>query len=73
MLDLSDLKEKTVDELKEVAATMDVAGYSSLKKFDLCMKILKAQSEQDGNKYQYGVLEVQADGRGYLPICALVM
>ena len=68
MLDLSDLKEKTVDELREVAATMDVAGYSSLKKFDLCMTILKAQSEQDGNKYQYGVLEVQADGRGYLRV-----
>ena len=68
MLDLSDLKEKTVDELREVAATMSVAGYSSLKKFDLCMKILKVQSEQDGNKYQYGVLEVQADGRGYLRV-----
>ncbi len=68
MLDLSDLKEKTVDELREVAATMDVAGYSSLKKFDLCMKILKAQSEKDGNKYQYGVLEVQPDGRGYLRV-----
>ncbi len=68
MLDLSDLKEKTVDELREVAGTMDVAGYSSLKKFDLCMTILKAQSEQDGNKYQYGVLEVQADGRGYLRV-----
>lgn len=68
MLDLSDLKEKTVDELREVASTMDVAGYSSLKKFDLCMKILKVQSEQDGNKYQYGVLEVQADGRGYLRV-----
>jgi len=68
MLDLSDLKEKTVDELREVAATMAVAGYSNLKKFDLCMKILKAQSEQDGNKYQYGVLEVQPDGRGYLRV-----
>ena len=68
MLDLSDLKEKTVDELREVAASMDVAGSSSLKKFDLCMKILKVQSEQDGNKYQYGVLEVQADGRGYLRV-----
>jgi len=68
MLDLSDLKQKTVDELREVAATMDVAGYSHLKKFDLCMKILKAQSEQDGNKYQYGVLEVQPDGRGYLRV-----
>ena len=61
MLDLSDLKEKTVDELREIASTMDVAGYSNLKKFDLCMKILKTQSEQDGNKYQYGVLDVQAE------------
>ena len=68
MLDLTDLQEKTVDELREIATGMEVASCSGLRKNDLCMKILMAQSEQDGNKYQYGVLEVAADGRGYLRV-----
>ncbi len=68
MLDLSDLKEKTVDDLREIAEEMEIAGYSGLRKSDLCMKILMAQSEQDGNKYRYGVLEVMGDGRGYLRV-----
>ena len=68
MLDLVDLKEKTVDELKEIAGEMEIPGHSGLRKSDLCMEILKVQSEQDGNKYEYGVLEVSADGRGYLRV-----
>ncbi len=68
MLDLADLQEKTVDELHEIATGMEVAGCSGLRKSDLCMKILMAQSEQDGNKYQYGVLEIASDGRGYLRV-----
>ncbi len=66
MLDLVDLQEKTVGELREVAADLNVANYSSLKKYDLCMKILMAQSEQNGHRYRYGILEVMPEGRGIL-------
>ncbi len=68
MLDLVDLKEKTLDELKGIAGEMEIPGHSGLRKSDLCMEILKVQSEQNGNKYEYGVLEVSADGRGYLRV-----
>ncbi len=66
MLDLVDLQKKTVGELREVAADLNVANYSSLKKHDLCMKILMAQSEQNGHRYRYGTLEVMPEGRGIL-------
>ncbi len=68
MLDLVDLQSNTVEELRQIAAEMEVPGYSSLKKHDLCMKILMAQSEQNGHRYEYGILEVMPDGRGYLRV-----
>jgi len=68
MLELADLQQKTVDELKTIAAEMEVPGYSAAKKYDLCMKILMTQSEQNGHRFQYGVLEVMPDGRGYLRV-----
>lgn len=66
MLELADLQERTVDELRQLAADMEVPGYSTLKKHDLCMKILMTQSEHNGHRFGYGVLEVMPDGRGYL-------
>ena len=66
MLELADLQKKTVDELRQLAAEMNVPSYSTLKKHDLCMKLLMAQSEQDGHRFGYGVLAVTPDGRGYL-------
>jgi transcription termination factor Rho len=66
--ELAGLQQRTVDELRKIAAEMDVPGFSALRKHDLCMKILAAQSEQSGNSYRYGILEVTADGRGYLRV-----
>ncbi|MBP8951678.1 MAG: transcription termination factor Rho [Armatimonadetes bacterium] len=66
MLELAELQQKTVDELRQIAAQMSIAGYSSAKKQDLCMKLLVAQSEKNGHSYRYGVLEALPDGRGIL-------
>jgi len=68
MLELVDLQKKTVDELRAIAADMQIPGYSSAKKHDLCMKILVGQSEKNGHSYRYGVLETLADGRGVLRV-----
>ena len=40
MLELSELQNKTVDELRHIAAEMQVPGYSTARKHDLCMKIM---------------------------------
>ena len=66
MLDMSELKKMTVPELRKMADELGVEKTSSLKKHDLCLKILVAQSERNGHQYGYGVLETMPDGRGYL-------
>jgi len=68
MLDLAELKSKTVQELREMAEELKVPRLSGLKKHDLCLKILMAQSERNGHQYRYGILEIMPDGRGYLRV-----
>jgi transcription termination factor Rho len=68
MLELAELEEKTVDELRQIASEMELPGVSNAKKRDLCMKILAKQSERDGLSYREGMLEVTSDGRGYLRV-----
>ncbi len=66
MLDLADLQQKTVDELRKIAADVNVTGVSSLNKRDLCMKILAKQTEENGLEYRTGVLEIVGGERGFL-------
>jgi len=68
MLELPQLQEMTVDQLREVAAELKMEGVKALRKQDLCMRILVEQSEQNGHKYGYGILEIMPDGRGYLRV-----
>jgi len=68
MFELADLQNMTVEELRQIASEMGVPGFSSLRKQDLCMKILMAQSEHNGHSYRYGILEVTSDGRGYMRV-----
>ncbi len=68
MLDLVDLKKKTVAELRQMAEELKIPKTSGLKKHDLCLKILMAQSERNGHEYRYGILEIMPDGRGYLRV-----
>lgn len=68
MLELAELQAKTVDELRGIAAEMKIESIRGLRKQDLCMRILSEQSEKDGHKYGYGILEIMPDGRGYLRV-----
>jgi len=68
MLELADLQRMTVDQLRELASKMKIEGAKSLKKQELCLKILEEQSEQAGHKFGSGILEIMPDGRGYLRV-----
>jgi len=68
MLELTELQAMTVDELRNVATELNMEGVKGLRKQDLCMKILSEQSEKEGHKYGYGILEIMPDGRGYLRV-----
>jgi transcription termination factor Rho len=61
-----ELKNKKINELVELAAELEIEGYSSLRKQELIFAILKAHGDQDGKLRGSGVLEVLQDGFGFL-------
>ncbi|MBM4141908.1 MAG: transcription termination factor Rho [Nitrospira sp.] len=63
---ISELKEKTIDELTEVAKVLNVEGASGMRKQDLIFAILQAQTEKTGYVFSAGVLEILPDGFGFL-------
>lgn len=65
-LDLGELKAKTINELYSIAKDMGLERVSGLKKQDLIFEILKGKTEQKGLIFASGVLEILADGYGFL-------
>ena len=65
-MDISQLEHKTKDELIEVAKEIGVSNYVGLKKQDIIMRLLQAYTEQEGNTFCSGVLEIMSDGYGFL-------
>jgi transcription termination factor Rho len=63
---ISELKEKTVEELTEVARGLKVEGASGMRKQDIIFAILQAQTEKIGYVFSEGVLEILPDGFGFL-------
>lgn len=64
--DISELKEKTIDELTKVAKELSVEGAAGMRKQDLIFAILNAQTEKTGYVFSEGVLEILPDGFGFL-------
>jgi transcription termination factor Rho len=65
-MNLTELKEKTIDDLNEVAKDLKIEGASNLRKQELIFAILQAQAEKNGTIYGEGVLETLQDGFGFL-------
>lgn len=65
-ISISELKEKTIDDLTKVAKNLNVEGAAGLRKQDLIFAILQAQIEKAGNVFGAGVLEILPDGFGFL-------
>ncbi|MEC4677026.1 MAG: transcription termination factor Rho, partial [Nitrospirota bacterium] len=63
---ISELKDKTIDELTNVANELNVEGAAGMRKQDLIFAILQAQTEKTGNVFSAGVLEILPDGFGFL-------
>ena len=49
-----------------IARTLDVTGYTRLKKYDLVMRLLRASAETQGFIFGGGILEIVQDGIGFL-------
>lgn len=65
-MNITDLKEKTIDELSKMAKELSVEGARGLRKQDLIFAILQAQTEKTGLIFGEGVLEILPDGFGFL-------
>ena len=50
----------------EVAKELGLSGATSLRKQDLVFRILQARAEREGNYFAGGILEIAADGYGFL-------
>jgi transcription termination factor Rho len=65
-MNITELKEKTIDDLTKMAKGLSVEGASGLRKQDLIFAILQAQTEKTGLIFGEGVLEILPDGFGFL-------
>ena len=65
-MNISELESKTLVELQDVARTLGVTGYTRLKKYDLIMRLLKADTEAQGLIFGGGTLEIIQEGIGFL-------
>ena len=65
-MDISELQSKKIVDLYKIAKELEISGYSDLRKQELIFKILEAQTAKDGLTFSKGVLEVLADGYGFL-------
>jgi len=65
-LNITDLKDMSIQKLTQIAKDMSVAGATGMRKQELIFQILKAQTEQSGFIFSEGVLEVLPDGFGFL-------
>jgi transcription termination factor Rho len=65
-LNIGPLEARTREELLDMAKGMNLPSMTALKKQDLVIKLLQAQTEQEGNMFCSGVLETMDDGYGFL-------
>ncbi|HVL69774.1 MAG TPA: transcription termination factor Rho, partial [Vicinamibacterales bacterium] len=65
-LNITELKDMSIQRLSQIAQDLSVAGMSGLRKQELIFQILKAQTEKSGFIFSEGVLEVLPDGFGFL-------
>jgi transcription termination factor Rho len=65
-MDISQLENKTKEELLDIVKEMELPDCSSLEKPEIVRRLLQADAEQQGNLFCSGILEIMTDGYGFL-------
>lgn len=65
-MNIAELKVKSIVELNEIAATLNIGEYRTLPRQELIFKLLEGQAAQNGQMFAEGVLEIMPDGFGFL-------
>jgi len=63
---ITQLEEKTREELLATAKEIGIPTNAAMKKQDIILKLLQAYTEQEGNIFCGGTLEIMDDGYGFL-------
>ena len=66
ILEKPDLDAMLLTELHNLASEMEIKNIKKLTKNKLIVEILKAQAESDGLYFKSGILDILADGFGFL-------
>src|SRR5438874_7028109 len=65
-LDVSDLREMSVNELRQVSRELELETGTQERKEDLVERILERQTERAGLDYASGILDIVDEGFGFL-------
>jgi transcription termination factor Rho len=65
-VDIAELKQKTISELLSISDEFGIEGVAHLRKQELIFHILEAQAKRNGLIFAEGVLQVLAEGYGFL-------
>ena len=65
-MNIAELDTKTREELLDIAKELGIPGITALRKQDIIFRLLQAQTEQQGNIFAGGVLEIVDEGYGFL-------
>src|SRR3982751_3212092 len=65
-LDVSDLREMSVAELRQVGRGLQLDAQAEERKDDLVDQILQRQTERAGHAYATGILDVVDEGYGFM-------
>jgi len=65
-MNIAELENKTKEELVEMAKEKGISSPATLKKHDIIMRLLETHTEEQGNIFCSGILEIMADGYGFL-------
>jgi transcription termination factor Rho len=66
LLNIAELKDKSIAALTKMAKELEIEGISGLRKQELIFRILQKQTEASGLIFSEGVLEILPDGFGFL-------
>ena len=65
-VNIAELESKTREDLLDIAKELGISGYTTLRKQDLILRLLQAQTERQGHIFSGGILELIDDGYGFL-------
>ena len=65
-MEISELENKTKEELIEIAGEMGIDNHANLTKQAIVLRLLQVQAEQQGHIFSSGILDIMGDGYGFL-------